>query len=91
MFTIELMLKHTPMPLSVQKKEKSEAEGLFNLLTEGLRSGSGELVEVTCDQQPYKRISVIGTEIAAVQIFEKSGTATASGRPPGFFALSGDQ
>ena len=91
MFTIELMLKHTPMPLSVQKKEQSDAEALYNSLTEGLRSGSGQLVEVTCDQQPHKRISVLGGEIAAVQIFEKSGTATASGRPPGFFSLSSDQ
>ncbi|MGB3202424.1 MAG: hypothetical protein WBA99_16080 [Nodosilinea sp.] len=91
MFTIELTLKHTAMPLSVQKKEQSEAEALYNSLTEGLRSGSGQLVEVACDQQPHKRISVLGSEIAAVQIFEKSGTATASGRPPGFFALSSDQ
>jgi hypothetical protein len=91
MFTIELTLKHTAMPLSVQKKEQSEAEALYNSLTEGLRSGSGQLVELACDQQPHKRISVLGSEIAAVQIFEKSGTATASGRPPGFFALSSDQ
>ncbi|MBE9111668.1 hypothetical protein IQ273_19875 [Nodosilinea sp. LEGE 07298] len=91
MFTIELTLKHTAMPLSVQKKEQGEAEALYNSLTEGLRSGSGQLVEVACDQQPHKRISVLGSEIAAVQIFEKSGTATASGRPPGFFALSSDQ
>ncbi|PSB12346.1 hypothetical protein C7293_29745 [filamentous cyanobacterium CCT1] len=91
MFTIELTLKHTAMPLSVQKKEQGEAEALYNSLTEGLRNGSGQLVEVTCDQQPHKRISVLGSEIAAVQIFEKSGTATASGRPPGFFTLSSDQ
>lgn len=91
MFTIELTLKHTPMPLSVQKKEQSEAEALYGSITEGLRSGSGQLVEITCDQQPHKRIGVLSSEIAAVQLFEKSGTATASGRPPGFFALSSDQ
>ncbi len=91
MFTIELTLKHTAMPLSVQKKEQSEADALYNSITESLRSGSGHLVEIVCDQQPHNRISVLGSEIAAVQIFEKSGTATASGRPPGFFALSSDQ
>ena len=91
MFTIELTLKHTAMPLSVQKKEQGEAEALYNSLTENLRNGSGQLVEVTCDQQPHKRISVLASEIAAVQMFEKSGTATASGRPPGFFTLSSDQ
>lgn len=91
MFTIELTLKHTAMPLSVQKKEQSEADALYSSITESLRSGGGHLVEIACDQQPHKRISVLGSEIAAVQIFEKSGTATASGRPPGFFALSSDQ
>lgn len=91
MFTIELTLKHTAMPLSVQKKEQNEAEALYGSITENLRNNSGHLVEIACDQQPHKRISVLGSEIAAVQIFEKSGTATASGRPPGFFALSSDQ
>lgn len=91
MFTIELTLKHTAMPISVQKKEQSEAEALYNSVADALRSGNGQLLELACDQQPHKRISILGSEVAAVQIFEKSGTATASGRPPGFFALSSDQ
>lgn len=90
MFTIELTLKHTAIPLSVQKKEQSEAEALYGSITESLRHGTGQLIEVTCDQQPHKRIGILGSEIAAVQIFEKSGTATASGRPPGFFSLSSE-
>lgn len=91
MFTIELTLKHTAMPLSVQKKEQSEAEATYNSVADALRSGNGQLLELACDQQPHKRISILGSEVAAVQIFAKSGTATASGRPPGFFALSSDQ
>ncbi|MEO1069008.1 MAG: hypothetical protein AAFW95_07785 [Cyanobacteria bacterium J06638_6] len=91
MFTIELTLKHTPMPLSVQKKEQSDAEATYNAVVEAIRSGGSQLVELMCDQQPNKRVSVLGSELAAVQIFEKSGTATASGRPPGFFAMTNDQ
>jgi hypothetical protein len=91
MFTIELTLKHTAMPLSVQKKEQIDAEALYSSVAEALRSGSGQLLELTCDQQPHKHVSILGSEVAAVQMFEKSGTATASGRPPGFFALSSDQ
>jgi hypothetical protein len=91
MFTIELTLKHTAMPLSVQKKEQRDAEAAYHSAAEMLRSSSGHLIELTCDQQPHKRISVLGSELAAVQIFEKSGTATASGRPPGFFSLSSEQ
>lgn len=91
MFTIELTLKHTAMPLSVQKKEQSDAEATYNSIVETLRNGGSQLIEAACDQQPNKRISILGSELAAVQMYEKSGTATASGRPPGFFALTGDQ
>ena len=91
MFTIELTLKHTAMPLSVQKKEQEAAEALYGSIVNDLRSGNGQWIEITCDQQPFKKVTVFTSEVAAVQIFEKSGTATASGRPPGFFALTADQ
>ena len=88
MFTVELTLKNTALPLSVQKKELKEAEQLYVDVSAAIRSGSSDLVELTCDQQPHKKISVLANELAAVQMFEKTSTATASGRPPGFFALS---
>lgn len=91
MFTIELTLKQTPMPLSVQKKEAGEADRLYASLVGALGENTSTVLELTCDQQPHKKISVLSSEVAAVQIFEKTSTATASGRPPGFFALSGDQ
>jgi len=46
------------------------------------------LLELACEKQPGKKIGILGTEISAVQISDKSGTAAASGRPPGFFALA---
>ncbi|MEY3299372.1 MAG: hypothetical protein RLZZ597_2632 [Cyanobacteriota bacterium] len=91
MFTIELTLKHTAMPLSVQKKEQEAAEALYGSIVNDVRSGNGQWLEMTCDQIPSKKVLVLSSEVAAVQIFEKSGTATASGRPPGFFALTTDQ
>ena len=91
MFTIELTLKHTAMPLSVQKKEQEAADALYGSLVNEVRNGGSQLIELACDQQPHKKIAILTSEIAAVQIFEKAGTATASGRPPGFFALSADQ
>ncbi|MBU6229530.1 MAG: hypothetical protein KGQ93_07530 [Cyanobacteria bacterium REEB459] len=91
MFTIELTLKQTPVPLSVQKKEAGEADRLYASLVAALEATASTVLELTCDQQPHKKINVLSSEIAAVQIFEKTSTATASGRPPGFFALGGDQ
>jgi hypothetical protein len=91
MFTVELILKNTALPLSVQKKEAEEAEKLYATISEAIRKGSSDLIELTCDQQPHKKINVLACELAAVQLFEKTNSATASGRPPGFFALSGEQ
>lgn len=91
MFTIEFALKHTATPLAVQKKTLEEAEATYQKALEALRTGNPVLLEVTCDQQPHKKIGVITSELAAIQIFEKTSTATASGRPPGFFALSSEQ
>ncbi len=91
MFTVELILKNTALPLSVQKKEVGDAEKLYAAVAEAIRGGSSELFELTCDQQPHKKINILASELAAVQMFEKTSTATASGRPPGFFALSSEQ
>lgn len=88
MFTIELTLKHTALPLSVQKKSQEDAEALYRTLVESLHSNNSAWLELTCDQQPHKKINVLCSELAAIQIFEKTGTATASGRPPGFFSMT---
>jgi Rod binding domain-containing protein len=87
MFTIDLTLKHTPLPLSVQRKSAEEAEATFQEILKAMRSASPQLLELGCDRQPEKKIGVFSDQISAVIISEKSSTA-ASGRPPGFFALA---
>ncbi len=88
MFIIDITLKNTPLSLSVQRKSEEDAEATYQKILEVLRSGSNELLELTCEKQPGKKIGILGNEISAVQISDKSGTAAASGRPPGFFALA---
>lgn len=88
MIVIDVTLKHSPVTLSVQRKTTEDATALYQQILEAIRSGNSGLVELTCEQQVGKTISVLTSEIAAVQMSEKSGTATASGRPPGFFAMS---
>lgn len=89
MFTIELNLKHTAIPLSVQKKEQEAAEALYTSIVNDLRSGSGQWIEMACEQQPNKKVTVLSSEVAAVQIFEKTA-GVAGGRPPGFFAVNAE-
>lgn len=87
MFTIDLTLKNTPIPLSVQRKSADAAEATYQEILEAMRSESPQLVELTCDHQPEKKIGVLSNQIGAVMISQKSGAAGA-GRSPGFFALA---
>jgi hypothetical protein len=90
MHTLEINLKQSPLPLIVQKETLEAAQADYQRVLDALR-GTGGLIELTCDQVTEKRISVVVQEIAAIQLYEKSGTASASGKPPGFFALLGEQ
>lgn len=86
MFTIDLTLKNTPFPVSVQRKSAEAAEELYKQITEAMRSGSSDLVELRCDRQTEKKVAVRASEISGVQMSQKDSTTT--GRPPGFFALA---
>jgi hypothetical protein len=88
MFIIDLTLKGTAMTLSVQRKAQADAVAVYQQVLDALRSGNPVLLELTCEQQPEKKLAVLVSEISGVQMYEKSSTAAASGRPPGFFALA---
>ncbi|WP_416673135.1 hypothetical protein [Egbenema bharatensis] len=87
MYIIDVTLKNTPVTLSVQRKEESDAKSLYTQVLEAIKSGSPAVLELTCEQMVGKTVGVVVSEISAVQMSEKSSTATASGRPPGFFAV----
>ncbi|MEB3829877.1 hypothetical protein [Phormidium sp. CCY1219] len=86
MFTIDLTLKNTPLPLSVQRKTVEGAEEVYQQVLEAMRSGSSEVVELTCEKMPEKKVAVFADAISAVQISEKAGGA-AAGKAPGFAAV----
>lgn len=87
MFIIDVTLKSTPVTLSVQRKALEDAEGVYRQVVEAVSSGNGKVLELVCEHQQGKKISVLSSEISAVQVSEKSTSATSSGRPPGFAAL----
>lgn len=88
MYIIDLALKNTPAMLSVQRKEKQDAEAVYQQVLDAIRSGNPVILELTCEQQVDKKIGVMVTEVSAVQLSEKSGSGSSSGRVPGFFALT---
>ena len=84
MFTIDLTLKNTPMPLSVQRKDAEGAEAVYQKIIKAMQTQNPSLLELTCEKQPEKKVAVLSDQISAVILSQKSG-ATASGRAPGFF------
>ncbi|MGB0564291.1 MAG: hypothetical protein ACPGVO_21200 [Spirulinaceae cyanobacterium] len=83
MFSIDLILKYSPIPVSVQRKDKDAAQSVYDQAKGIMNANPPQVLELTCEKQPDKAIAVMSDQISAVVMSQK--TATASGRTPGFF------
>ena len=82
MYCIELAIKLSPMPLVVQRKEHGDAQRLYSEVVDAIQKGNQRLLELTCEKVEDKKITVLVSEITAVQIYEKTSTGTS--KRPGF-------
>ena len=82
MYCIELTVKISPMPLVVQRKEHRDAQRLYSEVVDSVQKGNQRLLELTCEKVEDKKITVLVSEITAVQIYEKTSTGTS--KRPGF-------
>ncbi len=82
MYCIELTIKLSPLPLIVQRKEHRDAQRLYSEVVDSLQKGNQRLLELTCEKVEDKRITVLVSEITAVQIYEKTSSSTS--KRPGF-------
>tara|TARA_Y100000589_G_scaffold332232_1_gene390583 strand:+ start:11764 stop:12030 length:267 start_codon:yes stop_codon:yes gene_type:complete len=88
MHTIELTLRYSPFPISIQKKEFSEISRIFEEIKSAMKQITpNNLIELECDKITNKKIAVLANEIIAMQIYEKSSIAGGSKRPG--FSLDG--
>jgi hypothetical protein len=71
------------MPVAVQRKELADAEALYGQVRQALETGSPRVLELTCEKEEDKRISLLSSELVAVQLYEKSATGS-GGKRPGF-------
>jgi len=90
MYTIDITMKYSPLPLSVQRKEQEGADALYAEITSAMKSTSAVLLELTCEKDEGKKIALLSDQIAGVVLSQKMGGA-AAGRAAGFFALSDSQ
>ena len=86
-YVLELSLKLSPMPIAVQRKELADAQALYDHVRQVLDSGHPRVLELSCEKEEHKRISLLSSEIVAVQIYEKSAIGGGSKRPG--FSLDG--
>lgn len=86
MITIDLLVRYIPVPLSVEKKEESEAEAIYQKILQAMESGTPTIVELTCDKQTDKKIAVLSSQITGVILSRKDGTSKGS-NVPGFAAI----
>jgi hypothetical protein len=79
MYTVEITLKNNPIALSVQRKEEENAQALYREIANAIAEGNPKILELTCEKQEGKKVSVLTSEISAVQVSEKSGASTNMG------------
>ena len=83
MYSLELTLRYSPFPLSIQKKDYEEVKRIYNEIKDFMHGNENEdsLIELKCEKVQDKLITVLAKEVISVQIYEKSAVAGGSKRP----------
>ena len=83
MYSLELSMRYSPFPLSIQKKEFEDVQQIYDEIKNAMNENveSSNLIELRCDKLQDKLIAVRAKEIISVQIYEKSSVAGGAKRP----------
>ena len=83
MYVVELSLRLSPMPIAVQRKELADAQALYGSVRQALEGMGPRVLELSCEKEPEKKVSLLSSEVVAVQVYEKSASG-GGGKRPGF-------
>ena len=83
MYSLELSLRYSPFPLSIQKKEFEDVKRIYGEIKNSMSENAeaSKLIELKCDKVQDKLIAVRLQDVISVQIYEKSSVAGGSKRP----------
>ena len=83
MYSLELSLRYSPFPLTIQKKEFEDIKRIYDEIKNSMDESVeiSKLIELRCDKVQDKLIAVRAQEITSVQIYEKSSVAGGAKRP----------
>ena len=84
MYSLEICLRYSPFPLSIQRKEYDDIKRIYDEIKSSIgEDNNSQLIELTCEKVQDKLIAVKSKEIISVQIYEKSSVAGGA-KKPGF-------
>ena len=83
MYSLEISLRYSPFPVSIQKKEYDDVKKIYEEIKDSMRGNNDEvtLIELQCEKVQDKLITVRASEVISVQIYEKSSGASGNKRP----------
>ena len=83
MYSLELSMRYSPFPLSIQKKEFEDVKQIYDEIKNAMNENveSSKLIELRCDKVQDKLIAVRVKEVISVQMYEKSSVAGGAKRP----------
>ena len=83
MYSLELSLRYSPFPLSIQKKDYQDAIKIYDEIKSSISEtdNSSKVIELKCEKVQDKLIAVRAQEVISVQIYEKSAIAGGAKRP----------
>jgi len=84
MYSLEISLRYSPFPLSIQKKDYEDVKRIYDEIKDFMTGSSNQnstLIELKCEKVQDKLITVLAKEVISVQIYEKSAAAAGSKRP----------
>ena len=83
MYLLELSLRYSPFPISIQKKEYEDVKRIYDDIKNSMNetTEASKLIELSCDKVQDKLIAVRAQEIISLQIYEKSSVAGGAKRP----------
>ena len=90
MFTIDLTLRNTAFPFSIERESEEEAQKIYQQIMDAMKSQSPEIMEIESEGKIKKKVAVRTSEISGIQMTQKDGSGVAGGRQPGFFALNAE-
>ena len=87
MHTINILVKNTALPISIERKELEDAKKVYQEIISAMKADSPQVLELTCEKQEGKQVAIVSTGIAAAVMSQNSGAS--ANRPAGFFTAVG--